>query len=183
MIVLLRSKLLTIIFIQLALFSSVPLSGQIHFSYQSQYRYMKGSEASLLTAVWKLPGYSDIAWKQGAAPFRFGDGVLGTELTDMAGNYTSLYLRSSFTCANASLIEKVSFIIDYDDGFVLWVNGTEVLRKNAPTTLIPSSVATANHESGTGEEYLIDPASFNLQDGINTIAVMALNVSLSSSDF
>lgn len=177
------NRLVATVIFQLAILVSLPSSGQISFSYQSAYRYMKGSEASLLTSVWKLPAYSDIAWKQGIAPFRFGDGVLGTELTDMAGNYTTLYIRSSFTCANASLIEKVSFIIDYDDGFVLWVNGTEVLRKNAPSTLVPTSVATANHESGTGEEYLIDPALFSLHDGVNTIAVMALNVSLSSTDF
>ena len=37
----------------------------------------------------------------------------------------------------------------YDDGFVAYLNGTEVLRRNAPATLGWNSSATSAHRAGT----------------------------------
>jgi hypothetical protein len=160
-----------------------PAESQIDFSYQSSYKYLKGKDAVTLPNNWKDTGFNDSSWPESAAPFRYGDGVSGTELTDMMNNYTSVYLRSVFICSNKDVIDELSLVVDYDDGFVLWINGTEVLRRNAPSSPQYNSTATANHESGTGEISVISTASFNLMEGENLLAVQALNVNLTSSDF
>ena len=38
--------------------------------------------------------------------------------------------------------------VNYDDGFVIWINGVKVLTRNAPATLTSASLSTANHECG-----------------------------------
>ncbi len=162
---------------------SLPSVAQINFTYHSQYSYLKGKDAVLLGGNWKDNGFDYSSWQTGNAPFRYGDGAGGVELTDMMNNYTTIYLRSSFTCSNKGLISEVSLEVDYDDGFILWINGVEALRRNAPQYPAYNSVAPANHEAGAGEIFIINAAPLNLVDGINSIAVQGFNVSLNSSDF
>ena len=156
---------------------------QIDFSYHSSYAYLKGINAASLSSTWKDSGFDDSAWARSNAPFRYGDGTSGTELPDMQYNYSTVYLRSSFGCLNKDLINELNLLVDYDDGFVIWINGTEVIRRNAPDNLQYNSLAPGNHESGTGESIIIPTGTFNLIEGDNTIAVQAFNVSLTSSDF
>jgi hypothetical protein len=158
-------------------------SGQISFTYQSGYKFLKGKDASSISTGWMNPAFDDAAWISGNAPFRYGDGISGTELTDMQNNYSTIYLRSSFVCSNKALLNKLMFSVDYDDGFVLWINGTEVLRRNAPLNLAFNSLAPLNHESGTGEDISADASSINLSEGTNIIAVQCFNVNLTSTDF
>jgi hypothetical protein len=159
------------------------LSGQIEFTYQSDYYYVKGKDASSLPGSWMNPGFDYSGWTKGKAPFRYGNGTGGTELTDMQNSYTSVYLRSTFECSNKDLIKELSIIADYDDGFIIWVNGAVALSINAPSNPLFNSVAPANHESGTGIAYTVSTALLNLTDGINYIAVQGFNVSLTSTDF
>lgn len=156
---------------------------QASFPYHSSWAYLKGSAAASLSSSWMNPGFNDSGWTRGNAPFHYGDGTGGVELTDMYNTYTTLYLRSTFSCSSANLISQLHFTTDYDDGFIIWVNGNEALRIHAPGTPSYNSVATANHESGTGENFTVDAASLHLVDGVNTIAVQGFNVSLTSSDF
>lgn len=172
------------IFFLIALLS-VPalLSAQIDFSFHSSYSYLKGNNAASLGADWKNPGFNDSGWLNGNAPFRYGDGTSGVELTDMINNYSTIYLRSTFKCSGKELIGKLVLNIDYDDGCVIWINGVKALSINAPASLAYNSFAPLNHESGTGELFNVDASTLNLVDGINLVAVQCFNVSLSSTDF
>jgi hypothetical protein len=69
------------------------LAAQIDFTYQSEYFYLKGKDASSLPVNWMAPSFDYSLWIKGKAPFRYGDGAGGTELTDMQNNYTTIYLR------------------------------------------------------------------------------------------
>lgn len=162
---------------------SIQAESQINFTYHSPFSYLKGKDAASLSSLWITPGFDYSGWAKGNAPFRYGDGTSGVELTDMLNGYSALYLKSSFQSSNIELLKQVKFTVDYDDGFVIWINGFMVLAKNAPASLNYNSVATANHESGTGEVYLLDAGNMNLIEGTNSIAVMCFNVSLSSTDF
>ncbi len=159
------------------------LSAQIDFSYQSDYYYLKGKDASTLPGSWKDPGFDFSAWSRARAPFRYGNGAGGTELTDMQNSYTTLYLRSEFECRNKDLLKELVINVDYDDGFIVWINGSEVLRTNSPAIPSYNSVAPANHESGTGEYFTLDVTEVDLVNGTNHIAIQGFNVSLNSSDF
>ncbi|MCU0408515.1 MAG: CotH kinase family protein [Bacteroidales bacterium] len=156
---------------------------QADFSYQSQFSYLKGKDAALLSQNWTSPSFDDSGWAKGFAPFRYGDGAFGTELTDMMNSYSTVFLRSNFECASSSKITTLTLLADYDDGFIVWINGTRALTVNAPAVPAYNSFASANHESGAGERFEIDAAAVGLHDGINTIAVQCFNVSLSSTDF
>jgi hypothetical protein len=170
----------------LVLISTTKISAQINFTYQSQYKYLKGSLAAGLSSNWMTSAFNVTSWPSGNAPFRYFDGVGGTELTDMktpGAEYSTVYLRSTFTATNISSINTITFNVDYDDGFVLWINGTEVTRRNAPHTLAYDTFASGLHESGTGEVISLDRSSVNLVEGINTIAVQCFDISFASSDF
>jgi hypothetical protein len=169
------------LFLFLSLFENT--SGQITFNAGSSYRYLRGSEAAALPGDWMTSSYIDTAWSQGVAPFRYGDGTGGTVLGDMQNGYSTLYLRTTFNAFSTDRIKDILFSINYDDGFVVWINGTRVLSRNAPSTLTPTSLSPVNHESGTMEPVTIDSASVPLTEGTNLLCVQAFNVSLASSDF
>jgi hypothetical protein len=155
---------------------------QIYFDYNSQYRYLKGSEASGLSIDWMNADFDYSGWATGLAPFWYGDGAAGTVLIDMQGNYSTLYLRSAFMAENIQQIKELLFNIDYDDGFVLWINGEEVLRQNAPSVLSYNALAPINHESGSPETFYIDSSEVSLVEDTNSIAIQLFNMALSSSD-
>jgi len=162
---------------------SVALTAQVSFSYHSSYSYLKGSEAQSLASNWMLPAFSYSSWAVGPAPFHYGDGTGGTELTDMIENYTTLYLRSSFECSGTELIDKLTLTIDYDDGFIVWINGVPALSVNAPSSPAWNSLAPDNHESGTGTDFVVFTDGLNLTEGTNYLAIQCFNVSSTSTDF
>jgi hypothetical protein len=167
----------------LSLFSIIDVKSQISYSFNSQYKYLKGKDASALTSSWNSSSFNDAGWSTGPAPFRYGDGVSGTVLDDMINTYSTMYLRSSFTAANAGYIKTINMSCDFDDGFILWINGIKAESENAPDNPVYTSFSTALRESGTITDYVIDPTTLNLKEGINTIAVQGFNTSLESSDF
>lgn len=157
-------------------------NAQINFDFQSIFKYLKGSEASALPGDWYQPGFNDTSWSSGTAPFWYGDGAAGTQLTDMRDNYSTFYLRNEFAAENIDQLKDIEFYIDYDDGFIIWINGMEVLRQNVPDNVTNSSFALNNHESGVAELFVLDSSGVSLNEGINSIAIQVLNVTLSSSD-
>ncbi len=175
-----RFRIFTFILL-LSLFA--PARGQVQFDSGSSWKYLKGSAAASLPEDWMTPSFNDSGWSQGNAPFRYGDGQGGTLLGDMINSYSTLYLRTTFNAFSTDRIKDILFSIDYDDGFVVWINGTRVLSMNAPATLTPASLAMANHESGIPETFTIDSSVVPLIDGTNLICIQALNVTLNSSDF
>jgi len=175
------TKLLVAIILFIAI--QFDLSGQINFPNQSTYSYLKGSEASGLAGNWMDPGFNDASWATGNAPFRYGDGTGGTEIADMENNYSTLYLRSSFNAVSVVNINEITFTVDYDDGFVIWINGEIVLSMYAPTVLSYDAFATELHESGTPETFVVNAYDVDLVEGVNTIAVQGFNENLASTDF
>lgn len=157
--------------------------GQVDFSTGSSYRYLKGSGAGSLPADWMTDTFNDSGWSLGNAPFRYGDGTGGLVLNDMINNYSTLYLRSTFNAFSVDRIKNILFNVNYDDGFVIWVNGTRVMSRNAPATLSSTAFAPVNHESGIFELYTLDSADVPLVEGTNLLCIQAFNLSLNSSDF
>jgi hypothetical protein len=174
-------KIIAILFLTI---NTICSYAQVNFAFRSQYQYLKGNEASGISSGWMNSSFDDSSWQTGIAPFRYGDGSGGTELTDMRYNYSVVYLRASFTASNVQNISTLNLEVDYDDGFVLWINGEEAVRRNAPQVLTNTSLSEGLHESGVPESIELDLSDFTLFEGENTMAVQALNVSVGeSSDF
>ena len=154
----------------------------------SNWRYFKGTSAP--PAGWNTVGFDDTTWLQGPSGFGYGDSDDATTLSDMLNGYASVYTRREFTIPNLGLISGLVFTIDYDDGYVVYVNGVERGRSaNMAGTGTPppnTAVATTSHEAlagagGPAETITITPAQ--LVQGTNVIAIQGHNQALDSSDF
>src|SRR3954452_22516583 len=163
------------------------------FPTNSTWKYMKGTaEASTPDTAWRALGYDDSTWASGAGAFYYDTdtsaaGYTGqTQLPDMQGNYTCIFLRKTFTVSNPSAMAALRLTGICDDGFIAWVNGREIGRFNMPAGPVAfnglSSAALGEPIAG----YVIttnNPADF-LVAGNNVICIQAFNSSLAgSSDF
>lgn len=117
----------------------------------------------------------------------YGD-YIGLDVTaEMFGVNSSCLLRIPFTWnENQVPLNTLSLNIRYDDGFVAYLNGTEVARRNAEETPLWNARATAGHSDSSA----IHPETINLTEsiptlrrGANLLAIHGLNVSPTSSDF
>ncbi len=158
----------------------------------ASWRWRKGTnEVSNPTTLWRTVGYNDTAWPLNNAPFHYGnlgasgdDGLVGgTILSDMRNGYRGVFLRRTFVITNVAEIASVHLTVNYDDGFVAWINGTEVARGNfngQPTYL---SNANSSLEPSITNSLVIGAPSTFLAPGVNVLAVQAFNNTLSGSDF
>ena len=146
-----------------------------------EWRYFKGTqEPSDPINAWREVGFDDSGWLSGRAGFGFGDGDDATNLSDMQGNYISVYLRKSFTVGDPSQLGAVTFRIDYDDGFVAYLNGVEVARKGLTGNPPAHTQAASSHEAGDVESFPVTTSV--LRTGANVLALQVHNVAVTSSD-
>ncbi|MHB9007542.1 MAG: lamin tail domain-containing protein [Limisphaerales bacterium] len=112
---------------------------------------------------------------------------IGTDLeTAMRNRNASAYLRIPFHVPNPSSLESLMLRIRYNDGFVAYLNGQEIARRNAPTTPAWNSTATASRPSHLSQ----NPEDLNLSDrlallvpGANLLALHGLNASAADASF
>ncbi len=102
-----------------------------------------------------------------------------------AGKNTSCFIRIKFDLPPESFgnIKSLILSVNYDDGFVAYLNGAKVASSNSPSDLAWNSNATANHEAGEFEDFDLVGHINLLKEKDNLLAIHALNVSLTSSDF
>ena len=170
------------LFFFLLFITAIGANAQISFGPSSAFNYLKGKDASALPANWMTSNYNSSGWSLGNAPFWYGDGTAGTQLADMQNTYSTVYLRSTFTAQNITELQDVVFSVNYDDGFIIWINGEEVINPNAPADHPYNSFATAQHESGVDELFTLPAHDMELNEGENLIAIQCFNVNLESSD-
>lgn len=77
---------------------------------------------------WTQPDFDDSDWQEGEYGIGYGDGDDATIIGD--GSHASVYSRAIFRIPNASSINTLRLGVDYDDGFVIWINGVEVARES-----------------------------------------------------
>lgn len=132
---------------------------------------------------WKALSFDDSSWKQGAGGIGYDDGDDATVIPVVA----SLYMRKNFEVNALSDIEKLLLYIDYDDGFVAYINGVEVARSfnvtaekplyNSGTTIYREALM---YSGGLPEQYTVGKEM--LTQGTNVLAIHILNYGATSSD-
>lgn len=159
------------------------------FSTNSIWQFRKGnSEASSPATAWRGVGFDATAagFANAAAPFWYGD-VLpgGTQLGDMQNNYSSIYLRRTFTIGNAAQVTSLRLRAFIDDGFVAWINGVEVARTNMSVSqpAYNSFATNAAAEPVPIITYNLPAPGGYLVSGTNVLTIQGFNASLSSTDF
>jgi len=116
----------------------------------------------------------------------FSDLISTDVETGMFKRNTSLYLRIPFTVEEAQPLDWLALHVRYDDGFVAFLNGTEVARANAPEILTFDSAATIDrpHDSAMiSERFSLSDYANLIQPGTNVLAIQALNDWADSPDF
>jgi hypothetical protein len=108
-----------------------------------------------------------------------------TLLDDMRGGYTSIACRKTFTLSGAQTEEGDYFLlVDYDDGFCAFINGTEVARANCGTPgsePVWNGVASGSSPGGAERSFPVPQGL--LVEGENVLAIAAYNDSLDGSSF
>ena len=137
---------------------------------------------------WINPSYNDTGWDEGASGFGYEDGDDNTDLQALSP-ITSIFIRKNFTIENLNTIVRCVLHVDYDDGFVAYINGVEVARSGigTPGTQPAWDEFATGHEAvlytgGTPEKFDIDWAKDLFIEGENTIAIQVHNTSSTSSD-
>lgn len=148
----------------------------------SDWRYFKGLSNPETDASWRMLEYDDSDWALGSTPIGYGDNHVSTNLEDMRGSYTSVFLRRSFQMENPDQISMLVAEIQFDDGFLLWINGAEVLRSNMPDGDADyDDTASSALENLDFVEFNLDNPHAYLKEGENSVALQLHNASLSGS--
>ncbi len=136
---------------------------------------------------WRGSSFNDSSWSSGTAQLGYGDGDEETELSygsNSNNKYVTTYFRKTFSVESVDEIGTLNLDVMRDDGAVVYINGTEVMRTNMPSGTITSSTLASSAASGGGESNFnresIDPSVLKI--GVNTIAVEVHQSSATSSD-
>ncbi|MGK0188086.1 MAG: hypothetical protein ACI9R3_003878 [Verrucomicrobiales bacterium] len=143
-------------------------------------------------STWFLSEFDHSTWDQG--PLGFGFETLGQDYEILIGTRvrpfetsnqaTSIYLRIPFTVESPEKISYWTLRMKYDDGFVAYLNGTEVARANITGTPAWTSQASSHPDSQAleYENFLLNDFTHLLLPDENILAVQIANVSAPSSD-
>lgn len=127
---------------------------------------------------WHEPDFDDADWPEGNGSFGYGDDDDSTIISKSA---YSVFQRISFNIKDTSQLYCLLFRMDFDDGFVAYLNGIEIARENLGFYgTIPNYNDTAfkNAEAQlkdgvTPNEYLFYKKEFKtfLHEGQNLLAI------------
>ncbi|MEE3052220.1 MAG: serine/threonine-protein kinase [Planctomycetota bacterium] len=143
-------------------------------------------------ADWNKPDFDDSSWAAG--PSGFGYSSMGSELVTLktrlddmpTEKYLSVYIRKSFEIEELARLREFRLKLLIDDGFVAYLNGTEVARYSmegsAPAF---DQEATEQLDPDNGEERAFDLGKYIplLRPGRNVFAIQGHNHTVDSSDF
>jgi len=138
---------------------------------------------------WNTPGFDDSSWLSGPGGIGYGD---GDDMT-VTANVPSVYLRRAFSLHDTGVISDIVLFVDFDDGFVAYLNGHEIARAN---------IGSIGTEPAYNEYAVLDsyearlpsggiPARFSIEkqavreflnEGENLLALQVHNCNAGSSD-
>jgi hypothetical protein len=116
-------------------------------------------------------------------------GEIRSDLRDqMLGNNASLWTRIDFCVEDPDFYDAMMLRVRYEDGYIAYLNGTEIVRKNFTGTPTWNSMADDDRLNGQFCEFeavnlneFLDLLKPSLQK--NVLAIQALNDNVSSEEF
>ena len=156
-------------------------------------RYFVPPDNTLGTS-WTTVEYNDASWATGQTgigfentPRNFVD-ELNTRVKPLesVADGTSIFMRIPFTLDDLAAVDDLTLQMKYDDGFVAYINGTEVQRANLRTDGPQSFDSRArSHSTTLGTRYETFDLSDHidlLQQGENVLAIHGMNSASANSD-
>ena len=140
-------------------------------------------------AVWNraLTAAEIGALAQGASPLNLlgFTNFLGTNLLPMRGVNATAYARFPFTFTGTPDFDALRLRVKYEDGFVAYLNGVEIARRNAPAVPQWNSLASTDRTRSAAlawEPLEIPGGSALLAQGANVLAIQVLNENVSGNE-
>jgi hypothetical protein len=151
--------------------------------------------------TWKTIGFDDGDWFSGPTGIGYGDGDHATDLSlvtppvqndntpilvqrtitqsgmilavPTSGDYGSVFMRRAFTVTHPASLTQLTLEVDYQDGFVAYLNGIEVARRGLGVSGSPVSHDTPATSHGADTPEVIDLSGYitDLVTGTNVLAV------------
>ncbi len=191
--------LLFILFLQALLWPAGPASGQVVIneiaaagSDRLLQRNVSGYPKLGLTAPWQTAGYDDALWSKGKGPFGFGtfsNVTFGVNTSAaMQGKLPALYVRKTFTVTDeqAAGTNQLELVTRYNDGFIAFVNGAEVARRNMGNPGLfayrDQLAFNTNTPHTAAETISLGVVSNRLVAGTNVLCIQTHNKSLTGID-
>ncbi len=140
-------------------------------------------------AGWNTLAFADGAWPSANAELGYGDADEQTCIPSRGGGtlcvptgnkVTTSYFRKTINIANPSAFTSFTFRVERDDGYVLYVNGTEVNRNNMPVGAIVYTTFASADVNDAIITFTVPNTTFAA--GNNVIAVEVHQQSLTNSD-
>jgi acid phosphatase type 7 len=147
----------------------------------SEWTYLAGENPE--KQKWTELKFDPEGWKKGEAPFGYEYKEARTVLTDMQGNYSAIYLRHDFEVEQADHIAEIGLMINYDDAFIAYLNGKEVVRKGVGKGAGKEAQQIKGHDATRYNYFPLKEFEKHLRSGRNVLAIEAHNNGLTSHDF
>jgi hypothetical protein len=134
---------------------------------------------------WRNTDFNDSLWASGPSGFGFGDNDDSTILN----NFQTILIRKEFEIEDLNSITEMLLHVDYDDGFIAFINGNMVAMGDISSFNADYSVVqSGNHEAvmftgGVPEQINLTNKISILRKGKNVLAIQGHNASVNSSDF
>ncbi len=151
---------------------------------------------SVLVNQWKggTEPFNDTTWLSGTNGVGYDTAVdydphIGIDVQSVMLNVNGgAFIRIPFSTAGINLadLNSLSLNVQFDDGFVAYLNGVEVQAANAPAIRSWDAIATAGNPDGSAvnfQSFNISQYVGQLKPGANVLAIHAMNVVTNSSDF
>ncbi|MGB0327039.1 MAG: CotH kinase family protein [Akkermansiaceae bacterium] len=145
-----------------------------------------------LGTSWTANGFNDSSWTSGTTGVGYErssgyDSFFNIDVeAQMFDQRTSAYLRVPFSVTDVGEIAALELQLQYDDGFVAYLNGVEVARDRASGAVTWSSAASGDHTDSLASQFTpfnLSTFTSALVEGNNVLAIHGLNRGTTSSDF
>jgi len=158
----------------------LPKNGKPIIEKGADWKYMAGARPP---REWTGPDFNDGKWKTAPAGFGYNDNDIKTTLKNMKDRYSVVYLRKSFNLPEPDKIAELDLAIKYDDAFIAYLNGKEILRVGVESGSGSRASGVGKHEADNWEYFKIDNAATFLRAGTNVLAIEGHNEDIDGSDF
>lgn len=152
----------------------------------SSWRYL--DNGSNQGTAWRASGFDDSGWS-GPAKGQFGYGendetTLISYGPDSSRKYITTWFRTTFTGGDLTGLSGLTLIVKRDDGIVVYLNGTEIVRDGFPAGTSINYLTTAASAGDDGQNFIpFANLPLNLLvSGTNTLAVEIHQTLGTSSD-
>ena len=124
--------------------------------------YLANASDPGIGLAWTLPAFDDSSWALGVygVGYELGTGAENLIQTAVPSGTFSIYTRTTFNINDVSAVSALEVGADYDDGYVVWINGVEVFRSAEMPAGAPGwNTSATNHESSNAQLPVYDAST------------------------